>query len=107
METPKKNTYDRENYLKNKDAIYKSIRKYVTKDQETKEKIAELKKKFYQKKKDDPEYKKKHSDSMKKYYQKRKLLKIEQEKLKEVITDKEIEETAKYIFAKIQLHENK
>ena len=105
METPntKKNTYDRETYLKNKDAIYKSIRKYVTKDEETKEKIAQLKKNFYEKKKDDPEYKKQHSEAMKKYYQKRKLLKIEQDKL----INKEIEESSDYIFAKIQLHENK
>jgi len=107
METPKKNTYNKENYLKNKDAIYKSIRKYVTKDEETKEKIAQLKKNFYEKKKNDPEYKKQHSEAMKKYYQKRKQLKKEQEKLKEGITDEEIEQSTSYIFQQIQLHENK
>jgi hypothetical protein len=122
METPntKKNTYDRETYLKNKDAIYKSIRKYVTKDEQTKEKIAELKKNFYEKKKEDPEYKKKHSEAMKKYYQKRKLLKIEekikieqekikteQKKLNKDIPDKEIEENIEYIYHNIQFHENK
>lgn len=88
METPKKNTYDKEKYQKNKEAIYKSIRKYATKD-ENKERIAELKKNFYEKKKEDPEYKKKHSEAMKKYYQKRKLLKLEQ--------DKKIEESPEYI----------
>jgi len=105
METPntKKNTYNRETYLKNKDAIYKSIRKYATKNDENKERIATLKKNFYEKKKNDPEYKKQHSEAMKKYYQKRKLLKIEQDKL----INKEIEESSDYIFAKIQLHENK
>ena len=89
METPKKKTYNRENYLKNKDAIYKSIRKYVTKD-ENKEQVAKLKKNFYDKKKDDPEYKKKHSEAMKKYYLKRKQLKLD--KLKE---QEEQEETKK------------
>jgi hypothetical protein len=123
METPntKKNTYNRETYLKNKDAIYKSIRKYATKNDENKERIAKLKKNFYEKKKDDPEYKKQHSEAMKKYYQKRKLLKIEQEKLKieqekikieqeklnKDIPDKEIEENIEYIYHNIQFHENK
>ena len=88
METPKKNTYDKEKYQKNKEAIYKSIRKYATKD-ENKERIAQLKKNFYDKKKEDPEYKKKHSEAMKKYYQKRNLITQEQ--------DKKIEESPEYL----------
>lgn len=80
MET--KNTYDRFNYLSNK------------------EHIATIRKKYYDKKKDDPEYKKKHSDLMKIYYQKRKLLKIEQDK----ILNKQIEESNEYIIQRILLH---
>ena len=86
METTKKNTYNRETYLKNKDAICKAVRKYATKE-ENKETVAQQKKKFYEKKKNDPEYKKKHSDAMKKYNLKRKLLKLEQ--LRDVIEIKE------------------
>jgi len=99
METPntKNNTYNRENYLKNKDAIYKSIRKYATKNDENKERIATLKKNFYEKKKNDPEYKKNHSDLMKIYYQKRKLLKIEEDKK----LNKQIEESNEYIIQRI------
>jgi hypothetical protein len=80
METTKKNTYNKENYQKNKEAIIKAVRKYATKEENI-ERIAELKKNFYQKKKDDPEYKKKHSEAMKKYNLKKKLLKLEQIKI--------------------------
>jgi len=76
MET--KNNYDRYNYL------------------QYKEHTSLIRKKYYEKKKDDPEYKKKHSDIMKKYYQKRKDKKIEE--------DKQIEESNEYIIQKILLH---
>jgi len=80
MET--KNTYDRFNYIKNK------------------EHIAIIRKKYYEKKKNDPEYKKNHSDLMKIYYQKRKLLKIEEDNK----LNKQIEESVEYIYHKILLY---
>ena len=65
-----KKTYNTEHYLKYKESIYKATRKYSTKE-ENKEHIAELKKNYYIKKKDDPEYKQKHAEAMKKYYNKK------------------------------------